>query len=66
LNGIKHRLFLKIFLYFIYHWIKKKSSQTPVAHAYNPSSLGGWEQEDSTSRPAWAKKNYWLRLELNQ
>jgi hypothetical protein len=26
--------------------------QVPVAHAYNPSSLGGWDQEDCSSRPA--------------
>jgi hypothetical protein len=26
-----------------------------VAHAYNPSYLGGWDWEDCRSRPAWAK-----------
>jgi hypothetical protein len=28
----------------------------PVAHACNPRYLGGWHQEDHSSRPAWAKK----------
>jgi hypothetical protein len=28
--------------------------QTPVAHASNPSYLGGWDQEDQGSRSAQA------------
>jgi hypothetical protein len=27
-----------------------------VTHAYNPSHLGGRDQEDCSSQPAWAKK----------
>jgi hypothetical protein len=27
-----------------------------VAHAYNPTYLGGRDQEDRGSKPAWAKK----------
>jgi hypothetical protein len=26
----------------------------PVAHAYNPSYSGGSDQEDRSSKPAWA------------
>jgi hypothetical protein len=26
----------------------------PVAHAYNPSYVGGRDQEDQGSKPAWA------------
>jgi hypothetical protein len=25
-----------------------------VAHAFNPNYLGGWDEEDGDSRPAWA------------
>jgi hypothetical protein len=28
--------------------------QAPVTHAYNPSSLGGTDQKDIGSKPAWA------------
>jgi hypothetical protein len=27
----------------------------PVAHTYNPSYVGGWDQEDHGSKPAWVK-----------
>jgi hypothetical protein len=33
------------------------SSQVLVAHTYNPRYLGGWDQEDCGSRPAWANSS---------
>jgi hypothetical protein len=39
----KKELFLKV----IYHW-------APVAHAYNPSYSESRDQEDHSSKPAWA------------
>jgi hypothetical protein len=41
-------------------WLKANKtlkSQTPAAHACNPSYLGGWDQEDCGSRPAWANSS---------
>jgi hypothetical protein len=38
--------------------IRKKSSQVLVVHAYNPSYLWGWDQEDPTSRPAWRNSSW--------
>jgi hypothetical protein len=34
---------------------KNKLGPGVVAHACNPSYLGGGDQEDSSLRPAWAK-----------
>jgi hypothetical protein len=34
-----------------YHWV-------PVAHACNPSYLGGWDQEDHGSRPSRANSSW--------
>jgi hypothetical protein len=31
-------------------------SWVPVVHIYNPSYLGGWDQENSGLRPAWANR----------
>jgi hypothetical protein len=31
-----------------------KMSQVPVVHTCNPSYLGGRDQEDPSSKPAWA------------
>jgi hypothetical protein len=33
---------------------KKKKSQVQVVHACNPSYSGGRDQEDLSSKPAWA------------
>jgi hypothetical protein len=38
-------------------------SQVLMAHACNPSNVGGWDQEDSGSRPAQVKK--FLRSHLD-
>jgi hypothetical protein len=38
-------------------------SQVPVVHTYNPSYLGGRDQEDRSSKPAWANS---LREMLSQ
>jgi hypothetical protein len=35
---------------------KEFQSQALVAHACNPSYSGGKDQEDRSSKPAWAKK----------
>jgi hypothetical protein len=42
--------------YIVRHFKKKKKnqSQAPVAHTCNPSYLGGRDQEDQGSKPAWA------------
>jgi hypothetical protein len=41
-----------------FHIIKKrKASQAPVAHTYNPSYSGGRYQEDSSSKPAQANSS---------
>jgi hypothetical protein len=32
----------------------KTFSQAPEAHFYNPSDLGGRDQEDHVSKPTWA------------
>jgi hypothetical protein len=37
--------------------LKRENSQTPVAHAYNPSCSGGRDQEDLGSKPAWANSS---------
>jgi hypothetical protein len=34
--------------------LKTKTSQVPVAHAYNPSYSVDRNQDDRSSRPAWA------------
>jgi hypothetical protein len=36
---------------------RKTISQMPVAHACNPSYLGGWAQEDRGSKPALANSS---------
>jgi hypothetical protein len=38
---------------------------TSIIHAYNPSSLGGWDQEDHDSRPAQAKTSQDPHLQNN-
>jgi hypothetical protein len=43
---------------------KKKSNQALLAHTYNPSYLGGWEQDNDGLRLAWTKKS--VRLHVNQ
>jgi hypothetical protein len=35
---------------------KTKTSQALMAHACNPSNLGGRDQEDHSSKPAWASR----------
>jgi hypothetical protein len=35
-----------------------QASRAPEAHAYNPSYLGGWGQEDCSSRPAQANSSW--------
>jgi hypothetical protein len=44
---------------FVNHINNKKqiTCQVQVAHAYNPSYLGGREQEDRSSKPAWANSS---------
>jgi hypothetical protein len=37
--------------------IKGEGCQAPVAHAYNPSYLGGRDQEDPGSKPGWANSS---------
>jgi hypothetical protein len=37
-----------------------------VAHACNPSSLGGWDLEDCDLRPAWANSSWDPQLQNNQ
>jgi hypothetical protein len=46
------------YIYDFQHFIlsNKKISQVPVAHACHPSYLGGWHQEDCSSRSSQAKK----------
>jgi hypothetical protein len=40
-------------------WDSKLSEgQVLVAHAYNPSYLGGWDLEDCGLRPAWANSSW--------
>jgi hypothetical protein len=41
----------------IFKKIKEKKDQAPVAHAYNPSYSGGRDQEDHSSKPAWANSS---------
>jgi hypothetical protein len=36
-----------MYVKYINHWV-------PVAHVYNPSYSGDRDQEDQSSRPAWA------------
>jgi hypothetical protein len=36
---------------------KRKPSRATVAHAWNPSSSGGRDQEDHCSKPAWANSS---------
>jgi hypothetical protein len=37
---------------------KEKGSWVPVVQAYNPSYLGGWDQEDQGSMPAQASSSW--------
>jgi hypothetical protein len=37
--------------------LKNKMSRALEAHVYNPSYLGGYDQEDCGSKPAWAKNS---------
>jgi hypothetical protein len=37
-----------------------------MAHAWNPSYLGGWNQEDQSLRPAWANSSLDPHLQNNQ
>jgi hypothetical protein len=46
--------------------LKYYKSPGAVAHAYNPSYLGGWNQEDHSSRPAWANSSQDPHLQNNQ
>jgi hypothetical protein len=39
---------------------EKQNYWPPKVHAYNPSFLGGWDQEDHSSRPVQAKKKVFL------
>jgi hypothetical protein len=36
---------------------EKRKHQALVAHAYNPSYSGSRDQEDRSSKPAWAKSS---------
>jgi hypothetical protein len=36
---------------------EKEVGQVPVAHSYNPSYSGGRDQEDRSSKPAWANSS---------
>jgi hypothetical protein len=40
-----------------------KGTRSPVlvAHAYNPSYLGGRDQEEQGSKPAWANRPYFQK-----
>jgi hypothetical protein len=40
--------------------------QGAVTHAYNPSYLGGWDQEDCSSRPKWGNSSWDSHLQNNQ
>jgi hypothetical protein len=35
---------------------RRRKNKVPVTHDYKPSNLEGWDREDHSSRPAWAKK----------
>jgi hypothetical protein len=37
-----------------------------VAHTYNPSYLGGWDQKDHGLRPVWANSSWRPHLQNNQ
>jgi hypothetical protein len=39
------------------HILKQEARQALVAHACNPSYLGGRDQEDRGSKPAWANSS---------
>jgi hypothetical protein len=39
---------------FVRRNVMKKISRVPVAHTCNPSYSGGSDQEDHSSKPAWA------------
>jgi hypothetical protein len=45
---------------------ERKRSWTPLAHACNPSCLGGWDQEDPVWRPTWANSSWDPHLQNNQ